>query len=104
MNLIIKSDPFAELDKAIVLELLHATVSKPPSKKAQAKYHKTEHFKRLKQAAIALYGSCVLCGRPPATRSLTVHHRRYSSLFCEHLLRDITVLCNRCHAKYHKKL
>jgi len=96
MKLIIKSDPFAELDKDTVLELLRGTVSKPPSKQAQAKYHKTQHWEKLVQAATDLYMTCVICRRG---EHLTVHHRSYAHAFCEHLTEDVVLVCQRCHSK-----
>jgi len=98
---IIKSNPFGEInDPQLVLDLLHATATKPPTKQAQAKYHKTQHWANLVQAATELYKTCAICGKG---KNLTVHHRGYARLFCEHLTEDVVLVCQRCHRKLHGK-
>ena len=97
----IKSDPFSHnLGKDVVLRLLSG---KRLSKKDQSLYHKTDHFKSLKELAVDTYGTCVACGRVPSTTPPTVHHRHYKTLFCEDVLKDVCLLCNRCHRKVHGK-
>lgn len=94
----IKTDPKAsELSQEVILALL--TSKNKPNPKDRGKYEKTEHFRRLKAAALALYRSCVLCN---GTKNLVVHHRNYLNLFQEHLTEDVVVVCNFCHGKYHR--
>ena len=98
----IKSDPFQQgLDRAVALHLLKCT--RATEKRIQAQYHRTEHWKRLVEAAVALYKSCVMCGRPGENGSLTVHHRTYKNLFSEDLCEDVVLVCQRCHRRYHGK-
>ena len=105
MNFIVKSDPFAQgLPRDVVIKLLEC--KRAPDKATQAKYHRTPHFAMLKEAALALYQTCAICGRPDGEKAgMTVHHRggSYAHLFCEHLTRDIILVCSRCHAHIHRK-
>lgn len=61
-------------------------------------YLKTQYWIRLSSKAKALYGSCVLC---PRKDRLNTHHRNYDHLGQEETLRDLVVLCNDCHRKFH---
>lgn len=100
MNLIVKSDPFAQgLPREVVIALLKC--KRAPDRATQAKYHKTPHFAALKEAALELYKTCVSCGKDGG--GLTVHHRHYRSLFCEHLTHDVVLVCSRCHAHIHRR-
>lgn len=45
---------------------------------------------------------CQLCNREGDKTTLHAHHRTYERLGNE-LPEDITVLCNKCHAKFHDK-
>jgi len=95
----VKSDPFQQgMEKKDVIAILET--EKSPPKNLQTKYHKTEHFQRLKSEAIALHGKCQLC---PKNKSLTFHHTTYKTLFCENMVTDGVVVCPRCHSKLHGK-
>lgn len=61
-------------------------------------YLASEAWRIRRELALEAAGyACQLC---PATRSLDVHHRTYERLFAERLA-DLTVLCRKCHAKFH---
>lgn len=92
-----ESDPFSfGLDKQLVLRLLSG---KNLDKKDQAAYHKTDHFKKLKDRVLYVYHTCVVCGKLPD--AWTAHHRNYKNLFRECVLTDLCLVCNRCHRKIH---
>jgi 5-methylcytosine-specific restriction endonuclease McrA len=90
-------DGHPPLKKSEALELFFA--KKAPDKKLQAKYHRTEWFRALKAQVETNHKTCVLCGRD---LSLVPHHRHYKTLFREHPLEDLTLLCSRCHGKHHR--
>jgi DNA-binding transcriptional MerR regulator len=73
-----------------------------PDKKLQAKYHKTDHFKLVKQKAIELHGGCELCNSN-TLEGLTFHHTTYTTLFRENIILDGVLVCRRCHRKLHGK-
>lgn len=86
-------------------EALEILLSKrAPNKKIQAKYHRTEHFRRLTDTCSKTYKTCVMCGfNGSVNNKLVVHHRHYRTLFREDPLRDVTLLCSRCHSKHHRR-
>lgn len=94
------SDPFLQgLPRDVVMRLLCGKFEKADIKA----YYNTPHFRELKVEAVALYGSCVLCG---SKNRLTVHHRPqgYRALFREDLHLHVTVLCaGVCHRWYHHR-
>lgn len=61
-------------------------------------YLSSEHWSTVRERALKFYGSCVLCG---AMRHLNVHHRNYNHMWKERISKDIIVLCNDCHKKFH---
>ena len=73
------------------------TLGRAPERKLQQKYQRTEHWKKLTELCIETYRTCVLCGH---NQQLVVHHRHYRSLFREDPLRDVALLCQRCHGKH----
>ena len=86
-------------EEALQILLSH----RAPDKKLQAKYHQTTHFQRLTETCSKTYKTCVLCGFDGSAKNkLVVHHRHYRSLFGEDPLRDVTLLCSRCHGKHHR--
>ena len=94
----VEIDPMSSgLDKEVVLRLL--SCKNRPDRRDRSKYEKTEHFGRVKNQALGVYRSCALCN---VRKNLAVHHRHYRSLFREHLLRDVVVLCQKCHGRYHR--
>lgn len=68
-----------------------------------APYHEylqtDEWNKQRSQAIMVAGGKCQLCNDG---KTLHVHHRTYERRGCEKL-EDLTVLCDKCHAKYHDK-
>jgi 5-methylcytosine-specific restriction endonuclease McrA len=63
------------------------------------KYLKTDHWTNLREAAKSRAGNrCQLCNN---TGMLNVHHRTYDRRGFEELA-DLTVLCERCHNKFHE--
>lgn len=63
-------------------------------------YLKTEHWKQVRNMALAQAGNrCQLCNND---RSLQVHHRTYERVGHEDL-KDLTVLCGKCHRAFHGK-
>ena len=102
MSKFLKSDPYAQgLDRDLAIHLVTAT--RAPTKQAQARYCHTPHFRALREAAVEVYGTCVLCGRTPESTTLTIHHRNYRHLFEEDIQKDVVLICQRCHRKYHGK-
>lgn len=77
-----------------------ARVKKQTIKKLTYKeYLQTDHWKQVKTKALKYYGdSCVLCS---STYRLNVHHRNYDHLWKERIKKDLIVLCQNCHAKFH---
>lgn len=63
-------------------------------------YLLSEEWQEKKQAVIEKYVSCVLCD---STKSLNVHHRHYRTLGHEDIDKDLTLLCEKCHRKFHAK-
>ena len=61
-------------------------------------YLNSPKWKQIRKEALVLYESCVLCG---AKKQLDVHHRSYKNFGNETIVKDLIVLCERCHAKYH---
>lgn len=63
-----------------------------------AKYLKTAHWKKIRAEAVcrALF-RCQLCNSPD---SLSAHYRTYERRGHERP-KDLTVLCNACHSKFH---
>ena len=66
--------------------------------KEYAAYLNSTEWKKIREEAIELYQSCVLCA---SRNSLEVHHRTYANFKNENITRDLIVICSRCHAKYH---
>lgn len=61
-------------------------------------YLRTEHWKITRYKALAHAGhKCQLCN---SDKHLHVHHRTYERIGKEQMS-DLTVLCSRCHAKFH---
>jgi hypothetical protein len=62
-------------------------------------YLASSRWQRLKLAALnnAEY-RCQLCDR---SKKLQVHHRSYERLGSDNEARDLVVLCERCHRKFH---
>jgi hypothetical protein len=81
----------------VVLRLL--SCGNRPDRRDREKYEKTDHFARVREGVEGMYGTCVLCNR---SKNLVVHHRHYRSLFREDLVRDVVLLCQRCHGRYHR--
>ena len=85
------------LSKDVVLRLL--TCDNKPDAKDRVKYEKTKHFLRLRERVEEVYGTCVLC---EGGKNLVTHHRNYRNLFREHVFKDVGLLCQRCHGRYHR--
>lgn len=96
-------DPFAEgLPRPVVLRLLGG-----PGRFTRADYAlycRTQHWDTVKAEAFSLYGhACMLCSSPIG---LQVHHRgqaAYRALFRENPARHLTVLCQTCHRRFHRR-
>lgn len=77
-------------------------VKKTYTKKTDAylEYLKSPEWAVKRQIVLNVLGeTCKLCGN----FATTVHHNTYKTLYNENILKDLTVLCSSCHAKYHKK-
>ena len=86
-------DPFGRgLPQDVVLRLLAGRFHKGDL----TAYYRTEHFRRLREKVLDMFGSCVMCGCRHRKR-LTVHYRHYKSLFREDVLRDVSCICRGCH-------
>ncbi len=96
------SDPYGQgLDRQVAVRLVTLSQSKAPDLKDRQKYERTPHFQKLRLAVEWEYKTCVLCGR---TEGLVVHHRAYARvLFREDIHEDVTLLCQRCHRRAHRK-
>ena len=70
-----------------------------PDTRDRAKYEKSKHFLRLKERVEEGYQTCVLC---ESGKNLVTHHRNYRNLFREHVYKDVVLLCQRCHGRYHR--
>tara|TARA_R110000751_G_scaffold7190_4_gene29743 strand:+ start:2474 stop:2824 length:351 start_codon:yes stop_codon:yes gene_type:complete len=104
VELKVVSDPYMQgLTRPEALILLTCKRATDLDKSLQAKYHKTPHFRELSRQAQELYSTCALCGRADDKAALTVHHRRYTTLFAEDLTRDVVLVCKRDHARIHRK-
>jgi len=67
--------------------------------KAYREYLKSDHWKKLRNQAIARDGGkCVTCGD---TTWLQVHHKIYRGFYQNSLLRDLETLCRKCHRIQH---
>lgn len=64
-------------------------------------YLQTEHWKNKRKSTLkkAKY-KCELCN---SKDNLNVHHKTYENRGCE-MSRDLIVLCEKCHSKFHDKL
>lgn len=63
-------------------------------------YLRTIHWRTTSEAAKSRAGRrCQMCNSPD---NLETHHRTYERRGCEDDL-DLTVLCDRCHEKFHKE-
>ncbi len=63
-------------------------------------YLKSEAWKLKRLQKLNSVGhSCQLCN---STDKLQIHHRTYERVYNEDL-NDLTVLCSKCHYKFHKK-
>ena len=70
------------------------------NKEEYQEYLKSEHWKEKRQAALKHYGEwCALCN---SKSDLQVHHNSYELLGDEDM-GDLTILCKKCHASYHRK-
>jgi len=59
-------------------------------------YLKTDEWRRRRFLALSIAGEhCQVCNAPGP--GLQVHHRRYDHIGEERPVRDLTVLCERCH-------
>jgi len=96
-NRVVTDPNDAGLKPEVVLRLL--SCNNKPKTPDRVKYEKSEHFEKVKSAVQTLYKVCVLCG---ASKNLVTHHRNYRNLFREHLTEDVTLLCQRCHGRYHR--
>lgn len=63
------------------------------------RYLKTEYWKRTADALKKKHGHCQLCR---SISKLQVHHNNYEHFFCE-TEKDLVVLCDKCHSKFHDK-
>ena len=98
----IKSDPYDQgLPRDVAIRLV--TCIGLPTIDDRKKYYRTPHFQKLKKASEQLYGNCAMCGRITDKGRMTVHHRHYGTLFEEHITRDTTYVCQRCHRHHHRK-
>jgi hypothetical protein len=62
-------------------------------------YLKTEYWQTLSKELKEKKGKCQICS---SQEKLEVHHNNYKYLFLE-TEDDLTVLCRKCHSKFHDK-
>lgn len=63
-------------------------------------YLQSDHWKKVSREYRQKYGKCQLCG---TTGKLNVHHNNYECLYNE-TDKDLIVLCEECHKKFHDKI
>lgn len=63
-------------------------------------YLQSDHWKKVSREYRQKYGKCQLCG---TTGKLNVHHNNYECLYNE-TDKDLIVLCEDCHKKFHDKI
>jgi len=64
-------------------------------------YLKSPEWKTIRKRKLAEAGySCQLCN---SSENLQIHHRTYERIFMEDM-RDLTVLCENCHHKFHSSI
>lgn len=56
-------------------------------------------WEALRSAALIYAGNC--CQICNSKKHLNVHHRHYNNAWGQEKLNDLTVLCRKCHAKFH---
>lgn len=94
-----RTDPYSQgLPRDVVTRLLIRT----HTEKDRKAYYKTAHFRSLRKSLVEIYFACVLCDEDRKDR-LTAHHRHYRTLFQEDRFKDVTLVCQRCHKRHHRK-
>ena len=69
------------------------------SREKYIKYINSPAWKLKRAIVLSILGeTCKICGR----KGNIIHHNTYERLYHEDLLKDLTVLCNSCHRKYHR--
>ena len=64
-------------------------------------YLRTPEWRKLRQNAIEIAENrCQICN---SKRELAAHHRVYNCLRGHERIKDITILCKKCHSLFHKK-
>lgn len=63
------------------------------------RYLETDYWKGIRQKIKKKNNRCQLCS---SRERLEIHHNNYDCLFLE-TEDDLTVLCHRCHSKFHNK-
>ena len=72
----------------------------PKNKQSYADYLKTKHWKNIREKKIKdANNKCQLCCK---TNNLHVHHRTYENIGNENN-KDLVVLCQKSHSKFHNK-
>lgn len=91
-------DDWHDHDRLKVIELVLA--KRNLLEMPYSEYLQTEHWKKVREIALSINGrACQLCN---STNNLNVHHRDYSNRAFETPI-DLTILCQKCHAKFHGK-
>lgn len=77
----------------------HRSAEDAPIGRAYADYLASEHWQKARKRALTrAENRCQICNQ---TDQLDVHHRTYERLGRERPM-DLTVLCHRCHALFHR--
>jgi 5-methylcytosine-specific restriction endonuclease McrA len=77
-----------------------ASLPQHPTRRAYREYLRTEHWKQVRVRALEYADySCQVC---ESGGEVHVHHRTYDRLGAERPA-DLTVLCAKCHALFHRK-
>jgi predicted HNH restriction endonuclease len=65
-----------------------------------ATYLQSKHWKSLRTLALAIYGpKCWKCGRYKNPDFLELHHVTYGQNLYETTLKDVRLVCGKCHDK-----
>ena len=64
------------------------------------KYLRTNHWKQVRKEVRSAWKTCRLCNKN--SKEMHIHHTSYRNIW-EERWGDLTLLCKRCHNKYHEK-
>lgn len=93
-----KVDKSVTRNASILRALLVNKPGSPAWRRAYARYRRTEHWKKTREARLKSCSTCAMCPR----KATEVHHRVYH-WFNEDANNDLRSVCKFCHRKHHGK-